>query len=62
MRSRLGLALPVTLTLTQFNGKPMLWRFFGVWGDCGRRNGVVTVNLDFCTGGRIKNGALSQCG
>ena len=31
-----------------FNGKPMLWRFFGVWGDCGRRNGVVTVNLDFC--------------
>jgi len=26
----------------------MLWRFFGVWGDCGRRNGVVTVNLDFC--------------
>ena len=34
----------------------MLWRFFGVWGDCGRRGAVATVNLDFCTGGRLKNG------
>jgi hypothetical protein len=25
----------------------MLWRFFGVWGDCGRRGAVATVNLDF---------------
>ena len=39
----------------------MLWRFFGVWGDCGRRGAVATVNLDFCTGGRLKNGALAQC-
>ena len=49
------------MMIDQFNGKPMLWRFFGVWGDCGRRGAVATVNLDFCTGGRIKNGALAQC-
>jgi len=49
------------LMIDQFNGKPMLWRFFGVWGDCGRRGAVATVNLDFCTGGRLKNGALAQC-
>ena len=46
--------------IEQFNGKPMLWRFFGVWGDCCRRGGVACVNLDFCTGGRIKNAALFQ--
>ena len=42
----LALPLPLIVNLTQFNGKPMLWRFFGVWGDCARRNGVVMVNLD----------------
>ena len=43
-----------------FNGKPMLWRFFGVWGDCTRRGHVVFLNLDFCTGGRLKNAAFSE--
>ena len=32
-------------------GKPMLWRFFGVWGKCLRRGGVVIVNMDFQTVG-----------
>ena len=49
------------LMIDHFNGKPMLWRFFGVWGDCGARGAVATVNLDFCTGGRVKNAALAQC-
>ena len=106
------------LMIDRFNGKPMLWRFFGVWGDCGcrapgprcrpgsathdclsmlpaaprtrgelqsrsvpikrlrrsretqlktrgvpppGRGAVATVNLDFCTGGRVKNGEL-LCG
>ena len=47
--------------ISRFNGKPMLWRFFGVWGNCVRRGAVVAVNLDFCTGGRVKNAALLQC-
>ena len=43
-----------------FNGKPMLWRFFGVWGDCRRSGNVVFLNLDFCTGGRLKNAAFHE--
>ena len=43
-----------------FNAKPMLWRFFGVWGNCLRRGGVTFVNLDFCTGGRLKNRAFFE--
>ena len=46
--------------LEAFNGKPMLWRWFGVWGDCERVGGVVNLNLDFCTGGRIKNRAFAR--
>ena len=43
-----------------FNAKPMLWRFFGVWGNCSRRGAATFVNLDFCTGGRLKNKAFSE--
>ena len=46
--------------LSKFNGTPMLWRFFGIWGNCGRAGGVAYVNLDFCTGGRLKNTAFAQ--
>ena len=49
--------------VSQFNGKPMLWRFWGVWGCCLRKGDVVFANLDFMTGGRLKNSAFSQaCG
>ena len=34
--------------LEAFNGKPMLWRWFGVWGG-ERAGGVVNLGLDFCT-------------
>ena len=43
-----------------FNGKPMLWRFFGVWGSCKRRGAATFVDLDFCTGGRLKNSAFAE--
>jgi len=43
-----------------FNGKPMLWRFFGAWGKCSRRGAVVIVNMDMQTGGRIKNSAFAR--
>lgn len=46
--------------IEKFNGKPMLWRWFGVWGNCGRRGAVTYLNLDFCTGGLLKNTAFSQ--
>ena len=46
--------------LTWFNAKPMLWRFFGVWGNCFRRGAATFINLDFCTGGRIKNKAFYE--
>ena len=38
----------------------MLWRFFGIWGNCSRRGSVVFANLDFCTGGRVKNAAFAR--
>ena len=38
----------------------MLWRFFGVWGRCCRSGAVVILNLDFQTGGRIKNLAFAR--
>ena len=43
-----------------FNGTPMLWRFFGTWGRCERRGAAVFLNLDFCTGGMLKNSAFAQ--
>ena len=46
--------------IDQFNGKPMLWRWFGVWGSLQRRHGVVFANLDMCTGGRLKNAAFAS--
>lgn len=45
---------------TLFAGKPMLWRFFGVWGNCVRSGQVTFLNLDFCTGGRLKNAAFYE--
>jgi hypothetical protein len=46
--------------LESFNGKPILWRFYGVWGSCSRQGAVAFLNLDFCTGGRLKNSAFSE--
>mmetsp|Transcript_5208 Transcript_5208/g.8742 ORF Transcript_5208/g.8742 Transcript_5208/m.8742 type:complete len:341 (+) Transcript_5208:146-1168(+) len=43
-----------------FDGKPMLWRWFGVWGNCIRNGDVTFLNLDFCTGGRLKNQAFAR--
>lgn len=43
-----------------FNGKPMLWRFFGVWGNCVRCGAAQFINMDFCSGGAIKNAAFFE--
>lgn len=46
--------------INAFSGKPMLWRFFGVWGRCHRRGAAVFINMDMCTGGMLKNRAFAE--
>ncbi len=46
--------------MDSFNGKPMLWRFFDEWGSAARRGSVCFLNLDFMTGGRMKNAAFAE--
>ena len=46
--------------IDSFNAKPMLWRFFGVWGQCRREGRVVFIDCDMCTGGRLKNSAFFE--
>ena len=59
-----GLDLPTGFFLRtmidSFNGKPMLWRFYGKWGNCSREGDVVFVNLDMCTGGMLKNSTFAE--
>ena len=50
----------VRTMIDSFNAKPMLWRFFGVWGQCRREGRVVFIDCDMCTGGRLKNSAFFE--
>ena len=33
--------------IDSFNGKPMLWRFFGSWGSCGRTGGEPASSASY---------------